>query len=81
MACATATVEFVKMDTTTTPTYVVPISLSNLHDMEYNAIIRQLKSAGSPRRSQSAKNYQTYQAELEGRTLSRKATLVGFTRS
>ena len=80
MACATATVEFVKMDTAT-PTYVVPISLSNLHDMEYNAIIRQLKSAGSPRRSQSAKNYQTYQAELEGRTLSRKATLVGFTRS
>lgn len=73
MACA-----FVEMKTEQ-PTYVVPITVSNLHDMEYNAIIRRIKAAGSPRRSQSAKNYQAYLAELETpKTLSRKSTLVGF---
>jgi hypothetical protein len=44
-------------------TYILPISASNLHDMEYIAAIRRLRSAS--RRSQSAKNYQSYQAEIE----------------
>jgi len=58
-------------------TYVIPISTSNLHDMEYIAAIRRLRSAS--RRSQSAKNYQSYQAEIEApKQLVRKRTVVGM---